>query len=207
MACRAFLRAARPTPCCAPWADRPRPGGLLTRRIRACNHDQSGEPSGNTLSTTSAFPRCYGDAVLADNPVGYWRLDETTGTTAADSKGTRPGTYANGVTLGQAGALPDTVDNRAASVRWRERLRHGPLRECSQPAPSPSRWRPGPSRPAVRAPGGTSPRPGCPRAAPLGAGTGWESPRGTSGSWRSVTARPATGTSRARRQSSTRGRT
>jgi large repetitive protein len=69
----------------------------------------------NTVSAAAAFPRCYSDAVLADNPVSYWRLDETSGTTAADSKGSNPGTYTNGPTLGQAGALPDTINNKAAS--------------------------------------------------------------------------------------------
>jgi len=69
----------------------------------------------NTLSSAAAFPRCYGDAVLADTPVGYWRLDETSGANAADSKGTTTGTYTNGVTLGQAGALPDAANNKAAT--------------------------------------------------------------------------------------------
>jgi hypothetical protein len=69
----------------------------------------------NTVSAAAAFPRCYSDAVLADTPVSYWRLDETSGTTAADSKGSSPGTYTNGPTLGQAGALPDTINNKAAA--------------------------------------------------------------------------------------------
>ncbi len=69
----------------------------------------------NTVSTAAGFPRCYSDAVRADNPVSYWRLDEASGTTATDSNGSSAGTYRNGVTLGQPGALPDTIDNRAAS--------------------------------------------------------------------------------------------
>src|SRR5512133_3131481 len=69
----------------------------------------------NTLSTAASFPVCYRDAVLADTPVSYWRLEETSGTTAADSKGTNPGTYTNGPTLGQSGALPDTINNKAVS--------------------------------------------------------------------------------------------
>jgi hypothetical protein len=35
--------------------------------------------------------------------VGFWRLDETSGTTAADATGIAPGTYVNGPTLGVAG--------------------------------------------------------------------------------------------------------
>ena len=75
----------------------------------------SATATANTVSTSTAFPRCYGDAVLTDNPVGYWRLDETSGTVAADSKGSNPGTYVNGPALGQSGALPDAVNNRAPS--------------------------------------------------------------------------------------------
>lgn len=56
----------------------------------------------------------YADAVIAAGPVAYWRLGETSGTTAADSSGNgRAGTYIGGVTLGQAGALSD--GNKAAS--------------------------------------------------------------------------------------------
>jgi Concanavalin A-like lectin/glucanases superfamily len=69
----------------------------------------------NTLNTAASFPLCYRDAVMADNPVGYWPLDETSGTSAGDSKNGRNGTYTNGVTLGQSGALPDSINNKAAS--------------------------------------------------------------------------------------------
>jgi hypothetical protein len=67
----------------------------------------------NAVSTAASFPLCYRDAVLADNPVSYWRLEETSGTTAADSKGSNLGTYTNGPGLGQSGAVPDTINNRA----------------------------------------------------------------------------------------------
>jgi YD repeat-containing protein len=50
----------------------------------------------------------YPDAVLDSGPQSYWRLDETSGTTAASSvqlnEGTDDATY-NGVTLGASGAL------------------------------------------------------------------------------------------------------
>ena len=46
----------------------------------------------------------YPQAVLADSPAGYWRLQETSGTTAADSSGNgNPGTYTGGYTLGESG--------------------------------------------------------------------------------------------------------
>lgn len=44
----------------------------------------------------------YGPVVLADSPLGYWTLDETSGTSAADSSGNaHPGTYVAPVTLNQ----------------------------------------------------------------------------------------------------------
>src|SRR4051812_48830232 len=45
--------------------------------------------------------------------VGYWRLGEASGTTACDSKGANPGTYAGTVTLGQTGAIPGDSDKAA----------------------------------------------------------------------------------------------
>jgi glucose/arabinose dehydrogenase len=56
----------------------------------------------------------YRALVLGDAPVGYWRLGEASGTTAADETGTNPGTYVNGPTLGVAGALKGN-SNTAAS--------------------------------------------------------------------------------------------
>lgn len=53
----------------------------------------------------------YSDAVLADTPVGYWRLGEASGN-AADSSGNnitlQP--YANSPTYGEAGALAGDAD-------------------------------------------------------------------------------------------------
>ena len=48
----------------------------------------------------------YSRAILADAPVGYWRLNETAGATAADaSENANNGTYGAGVTLSEEGAL------------------------------------------------------------------------------------------------------
>ncbi len=44
----------------------------------------------------------YAQLVQADNPIGYWRLDEASGTTALDCVGTNNGTY-NSTQLGQPG--------------------------------------------------------------------------------------------------------
>ena len=44
----------------------------------------------------------YSQEVLADNPISYWKLGETSGTQAVDSAGSNHGTYTGGVTLNQA---------------------------------------------------------------------------------------------------------
>ena len=45
--------------------------------------------------------RAYADEVIADSPVAWWRLDETSGTTANDAIGSNHGTY-SGATLDQS---------------------------------------------------------------------------------------------------------
>jgi glucose/arabinose dehydrogenase len=57
----------------------------------------------------------YRSLVLGDAPVGYWRLGESSGTTAADETGTNAGTYVNAPTLGVAGALKGS-SNTAVSL-------------------------------------------------------------------------------------------
>lgn len=59
----------------------------------------------------------YAQAVLADGPIGYWRLDETAGTTAADSSGNgNHATYINAPVLGVAGVMQDGSGNAAVSL-------------------------------------------------------------------------------------------
>src|SRR4030095_11249083 len=50
-----------------------------------------------------------------DTPVSYWRLDETSGTSATDSTGGRTGTYTGGDTLNPTGALSDGADNAGST--------------------------------------------------------------------------------------------
>jgi hypothetical protein len=59
----------------------------------------SAVPAGAATPTAS-----YRQDALAASPVSYWRLGETSGTSAADETGTNPGTYSN-VLLDQPGAL------------------------------------------------------------------------------------------------------
>jgi hypothetical protein len=64
----------------------------------------------NAAFSTASGGTTYPQAVTGDAPISYWRLDETSGTTAADSVGTNPGTYSGGPTLGAAGLLASATD-------------------------------------------------------------------------------------------------
>lgn len=66
----------------------------------------------------------YEELVKADAPVAYWRLGETSGTTAADAVGTYTGTYSNAPTLGAAGALTNDT-NTAVRFDGTEDVRFG----------------------------------------------------------------------------------
>src|SRR5215469_15882953 len=57
-------------------------------------------------SLYAASPSNYEAAVLSDHPAAYYRLGETSGTTAVDSSGNgHNGAYSGGVTFGQPGPL------------------------------------------------------------------------------------------------------
>src|SRR6188508_2312800 len=79
-------------------------------------------PGAGASSTATSAPGApsvvansvYADLVLSDNPRAYWRLGETSGTSAADVTGGNPGTYGGGVTLGQPGALVGDSDTAAS---------------------------------------------------------------------------------------------
>jgi len=50
-------------------------------------------------------PGSYSSAVLADSPVSYWHLDETSGTTMVDAQNVDSGTYQGGFTLAQSALI------------------------------------------------------------------------------------------------------
>lgn len=53
----------------------------------------------------------YSSVILADSPLGYWKLGESSGATAADSSGNaRDGTYINSPTLAQTGLIAAESD-------------------------------------------------------------------------------------------------
>jgi RHS repeat-associated protein len=54
-------------------------------------------------------PGTYSSAVLADSPVAYWHLDESSGSTMIDAQGVDSGTYQGGFTLGQSALIQPTA--------------------------------------------------------------------------------------------------
>jgi len=66
----------------------------------------------NTSSTSEVeAASVYANAVLANNPIAYWRLGETTGSVATDlSPNGLNGTYTGGVLLNQPGAISSDTD-------------------------------------------------------------------------------------------------
>jgi Concanavalin A-like lectin/glucanases superfamily/Fibronectin type III domain/Hypothetical glycosyl hydrolase family 15 len=65
-------------------------------------------PPAATPTPTSGTPSSYKSTVLGDGPASYYRLDETSGPTAADVSGNgRNGTYNGAVSFGAAGATVD----------------------------------------------------------------------------------------------------
>jgi len=87
-----------------------------TYQLRATNEAGTNLSSPATVTVLAAPDSgTYAGYVMADQPLAYWRLDETTGSTAAlDRAGGYNGTYVGPVALQQAGALVADTDTAAA---------------------------------------------------------------------------------------------
>ncbi len=120
-------------------------GATFTDTIDLENGGGGGPPPPPPPTTT------YSQLIRNDGPAGYWRLDETSGTTAADSAGSNPGTYQGGVTLGATGLLTSESD-KAASFSGSQTVRgdvdaavvvheHGVGRGMDQAVGTPGRGR------------------------------------------------------------------
>ncbi len=92
----------------------------------------------------------YNAAVLADSPLAYWRLGETSGTTAADSSGNnRSGSYVASPSLNQPGALAGDT-NRAVGFNGSSQYVNVPYVAALNPAQlTVEAWA---TRPAARGP-------------------------------------------------------
>ncbi len=94
------------------------PGTTYYYRVRARNATDSSGYSNTANATTLTStppppPPEYRSAVIADEPVGYWRLGEASGTVAVDEKAADPGTYRNGALLAQPSLLAGDSANTA----------------------------------------------------------------------------------------------
>jgi len=93
---------------------------LVQQDVKACDSTDI-HYGGTTRRSNAKFPgapgSAYSDAVLATSGLqSHWRLDETSGTSAADSKGSANGTYTGtDFTLGVNGLL-DTDSNTAVDL-------------------------------------------------------------------------------------------
>ena len=84
-------------------------------RIKARNASNTSGWSNVATATTPAVPpppvSGYGQMVLGDDPVSYWRLGEASGTSALDQRAINPGVYFNGPTQGAASLLASDTAN------------------------------------------------------------------------------------------------
>lgn len=66
--------------------------------------------TGNVFTAPAVYPRCYNDEVVTDNPISFWKLDETSNAVpVVDSRGANDGTFVSGPAVQQAGALADVA--------------------------------------------------------------------------------------------------
>jgi hypothetical protein len=82
-----------------------------TGDVALCDAGDSGLTDGSDATDTAETSVTYEEEVLADTPLAYYRLDDTTLPVAKDTSGNgNDGTYVGGVTLGAAGALTGDPD-------------------------------------------------------------------------------------------------
>jgi hypothetical protein len=75
------------------------------------NNSAGDSPPSSEVSATPTAATTYASTVLSTaGLVSYWRLDETSGTTASDQKSANPGTYTGAYTLNQPGAIANDSD-------------------------------------------------------------------------------------------------
>jgi hypothetical protein len=86
-------------------------------RVRAvdASDDSAWSPVATATTQAAPPPSSYASVVGADAPAGWWRLGETSGTSAANQAAGGAGTYAGGFTLNQPSLLATDMINRAVA--------------------------------------------------------------------------------------------
>ena len=79
--------------------------------------NEVGTATSSALNLTIISPNRYQQSLLSLNPLAYWPLNETGGTTAYDVVGGYNGTYVGGCTLGQAGPANSIFGSGSRSVQ------------------------------------------------------------------------------------------
>lgn len=90
-------------------------GTTIRAVVTATNAGGPASASSTATNVVAAANLSYRPTVLADNPVGYWRLSEASGTTIVDELGGgHNGTYTGAVTLGETSPIvADGTDHAA----------------------------------------------------------------------------------------------
>jgi Concanavalin A-like lectin/glucanases superfamily len=83
------------------------PGTFHTYRLTVSDANSTSALGGTVGVTAATTTSAYAQRVLADNPSTYWRLDDASGTYAADtSAGNNAGVFSGGLTYRQPGGVP-----------------------------------------------------------------------------------------------------
>ncbi len=85
----------------------------ITVRVTDSTGSTFDETKAITLNDLSEFSDTHEAEIIGNNPVAFWRLGESSGTTAVDEVSGADGTYTNGATLGGTGPFADVTTTAA----------------------------------------------------------------------------------------------
>lgn len=83
--------------------------GTHSIQVRVFDTEMASKAKAHTVEVDNVS--AYGDTVIADGAIAYWRLNDSSGTTATDLVGNLDGTYTGGPALGVDGLIPSDSDN------------------------------------------------------------------------------------------------
>ncbi|NND03922.1 MAG: hypothetical protein HKN91_14165 [Acidimicrobiia bacterium] len=91
------------------WDATPYSEGSHAIQVRVFDSHMASKAKGHSVIVDNIS--AYGDTVIADGAVAYWRLNDSSGTTAVDVVGNLDGTYTGGPALNASGLIPSDSDN------------------------------------------------------------------------------------------------